>query len=90
MAKWNLDSLRSQTDDRVDIDYIIDRLDDILDDTNQKEVRVVRKVEELKRELIYNLGVNYRNKRSNVGKDAHHLISKEEDEKGWKKVKAHR
>ena len=82
MAKWNLDSLRSQTEDRVDIDYIIDRLDDILDDTNQKEVRIVRKVEELERELIYNLGVNYRIKRSNVGNDAHHLISNEEDEKG--------
>ena len=82
MAKWNLDSLRSHTDDRVNMDYIVDRLEDILGDTNQKEVRVVRKVEELKRELIYNLGVNYRNKRSNVGKDAHHLISKEEDEKG--------
>jgi len=82
MAKWNLDNLRSHTDDRVNMDYIVDRLEDILGDTNQKEVRVVRKVEELKRELIYNLGVNYRNKRSNVGKDAHHLISKEEDEKG--------
>tara|TARA_B110000211_G_scaffold223308_1_gene273072 strand:- start:540 stop:710 length:171 start_codon:yes stop_codon:yes gene_type:complete len=50
-------------DDRVNMHYIVDRLEDILDDTNQKDGRVVRKLDELKRELIYNLGVNSRIKR---------------------------
>tara|TARA_R110000751_G_scaffold199447_1_gene304135 strand:+ start:557 stop:760 length:204 start_codon:yes stop_codon:yes gene_type:complete len=63
MAKWNLDQCRSMEDDRVNMHYIVDRLEDILDDTNQKDGRVVRKLDELKRELIYNLGVNSRIKR---------------------------
>ncbi len=83
MAKWNLDNLRSQQDlsfagSYVDMDYIVDRLEDILDDTNKKEERVIRKVEELKRELIYNLGANHRLQRSNVGNDAHHRVGKNE------------
>jgi len=49
--------------DRVNMHYIIDRLESILDDTNQKEEKVIREVNELKRELIYNLGVNSRIKR---------------------------
>jgi len=44
--------------DRVNMHYIVDRLESILDDTNQKEEKVVRELNELKRELIYNLGVN--------------------------------
>ena len=63
MAKWNLDQCRSMEDDRVNMHYIVDRLEDILDDTNQKDGGVVRKLDELKRELIYNLGVNSRIKR---------------------------
>jgi hypothetical protein len=63
MAKWNLDKLPDHADDRVNMHYIVDRLEDILDDTNQKDGRVVRKLDELKRELIYNLGVNSRIKR---------------------------
>jgi|TARA_R110002153_G_scaffold143502_2_gene294617 hypothetical protein len=63
MAKWNLNQCRSMEDDRVNMHYIVDRLEDILDDTNQKDGRVVRKLDELKRELIYNLGVNSRIKR---------------------------
>ena len=63
MAKWNLDQCRSMEDDRVNMHYIVDRLENILDDTNQKDGRVVRKLDELKRELIYNLGVNSRIKR---------------------------
>jgi hypothetical protein len=50
-------------DDKVNMHYIIDRLENILEDTNQKEEKVVRELEELKRELIYNLGVNSRIKR---------------------------
>jgi hypothetical protein len=50
-------------DDKVNMHYIIDRLENILEDTNQKEEKVVREVNELKRELIYNLGVNSRIKR---------------------------
>jgi len=52
--------------DRVNMHYIVDRLESILDDTNQKEEKVVRELNELKRELIYNLGVNSRIKRSNT------------------------
>jgi hypothetical protein len=63
MAKWNLNQCRSMEDDRVNMHYIVDRLEDILDDTNQKDGGVVRKLDELKRELIYNLGVNSRIKR---------------------------
>ena len=63
MAKWNLDKLPDHADDRVNMHYIVDRLEDILDDTNQKDGRIVRKLDELKRELIYNLGVNSRIKR---------------------------
>ena len=56
--------------DRVNMHYIIDRLESILDDTNQKEEKVIREVNELKRELIYNLGVNSRIKRKEgVGDD---------------------
>jgi hypothetical protein len=53
-------------DDRVNMHYIVDRLENILDDTNQKEEKVIRELEELKRELIYNLGVNSRIKRKNT------------------------
>ena len=49
--------------DRVNMHYIVDRLESILDDTNQKEEKVVRELNELKRELIYNLGFNSRIKR---------------------------
>lgn len=56
-------------DDRVDIHYVIDRIDDILtynacqlDDTGAEVRDCVRKdmLDEFKRELIYNLGVNQR------------------------------
>ena len=63
MAKWNLDQCRSMEDDRVNMHYIVDRLEDILNNTNQKDGRIVRKLDELRRELIYNLGANSRNKR---------------------------
>ena len=46
--------------DRVNMHYIIDRLEDILNDTNQKDGRIVRKLDELRRELIYNLVANQR------------------------------
>jgi len=62
MAKWDLDKLH-HPDDRVNMHYIIDRLEDILNDTNQKDARVVRKLDELRRELIYNLVANSRIKR---------------------------
>ena len=45
-------------DDRVDMVYVVHRLEDIVSGTNQKDETVLRQVEELKRELIYNLGVN--------------------------------
>ena len=57
-------------DDRVGINYVIDRVDGILsynscqlDDTGSEVRDCVRKdmLEEFKRELIYNLGVNRRN-----------------------------
>ena len=63
MAKWNLNQCRSMEDDRVNMHYIVDRLEDILNNTNQKDGRIVRKLDELRRELIYNLGANSRNKR---------------------------
>jgi hypothetical protein len=43
-------------DDRVCIHYVIDRLEDILEDIELD----TNKVLELKRELIYNLGINQR------------------------------
>ena len=63
MAKWDFSKLNMEDHDRVNMHYIIDRLESILDDTNQKEEKVVRELNELKRELIYNLGVNSRIKR---------------------------
>jgi hypothetical protein len=57
--------------DRVEINYVIDRIEDILthnacqlDDTGAEVRDCVRKdmLEEFKRELIYNLGVNQRNR----------------------------
>jgi hypothetical protein len=45
-------------DDRVDLHYVIHRLEDIVSGTHQKDETVLRQVDELKRELIYNLGVN--------------------------------
>lgn len=41
----------------VNVYYILDRLDEMLNDTRRKEDHVLRSVEGLKRELIYNLGV---------------------------------
>jgi len=58
-------------DDRVCMHYVIDRIEDIitynacqLDDTGAEVRDCVRKdmLEEFKRELIYNLGVNQRNR----------------------------
>jgi len=43
----------------VNVYYILDRLDEMLDDTRRKEDHVLRSVERLKRELIYNLGVEH-------------------------------
>lgn len=45
-------------DDRVDMVYVIHRLEDIVSGTKHKDGAVLRQVEEFKRELIYNLGVN--------------------------------
>ena len=45
-------------DDRVDMVYVIHRLEDIVSGTRQKDETVLRQVDEFKRELIYNLGVN--------------------------------
>jgi len=47
---------RRQMDDRVCMHYVIDRLEDILEDVELD----TNKVLELKRELIYNLGINQR------------------------------
>jgi hypothetical protein len=47
---------RSTMDDRVCMHYVIDRLEDILEDVKLD----TNKVLELKRELIYNLGINQR------------------------------
>ena len=66
MAKWDLDKLY-HADNRVNTHYIIDRLEDILNDTNQKDGRIVRKLDELRRELIYNLVANARIKRGVEG-----------------------
>lgn len=46
----------------VNVYYILSRLDEILDDTRRKDEHVLRKVEELKRELIYSLGVDQWNR----------------------------
>jgi hypothetical protein len=43
-------------DDRVCMHYVIDRLEDILEDVELYTDKVL----ELKRELIYNLGINQR------------------------------
>ena len=59
-------------DDRVDMVYVIHRLEDIVSGTNQKDETVLRQVEEFKRELIYNLGVNQL-RRKNHGQDKKHI-----------------
>lgn len=46
----------------VNVYYILSRLDEILDDTRRKDEHVLRSVEGLKRELIYNLGVDQWNR----------------------------
>ena len=43
---------------KVNVYYVLHRLEEILDDTRRKEDHVLRGVEALKRELIYNLGVD--------------------------------
>jgi len=59
-------------DDRVDLHYVIYRLGDIVSSTKQKDMSVLRQVEEFKRELIYNLGVNQL-RRKNHGQDKKHI-----------------
>jgi len=59
-------------DDRVDLHYVIYRLGDIVSSTKQKDMSVLRQVEEFKRELIYNLGVNQL-RRKNRGQDKKHV-----------------
>ena len=59
-------------DDRVDLHYVIYRLGDIVSSTKQKDMSVLRQVEEFKRELIYNLGVNQL-RRKNRGQDKKHI-----------------
>ena len=46
----------------VNVYYILSRLDEILDDTRRKDEHVLRSVDGLKRELIYNLGVDQWNR----------------------------
>ena len=59
-------------DDRVDLHYVIYRLGDIVSSTKQKDMSVLRQVEEFKRELIYNLGVNQL-RRKNREQDKKHV-----------------
>ena len=59
-------------DDRVDLHYVIYRLGDIVSSTKQKDMSVLRQVEEFKRELIYNLGVNQL-RRKNHEQDKKHV-----------------
>tara|TARA_R110002020_G_scaffold16885_1_gene59967 strand:+ start:1365 stop:1553 length:189 start_codon:yes stop_codon:yes gene_type:complete len=59
-------------DDRVDLHYVIYRLGDIVSSTKQKDMSVLRQVEEFKRELIYNLGVNQL-RRKNREQDKKHI-----------------
>ena len=59
-------------DDRVDLHYVIYRLGDIVSSTKQKDMSVLRQVEEFKRELIYNLGANQL-RRKNREQDKKHV-----------------
>ena len=48
-------------DNRVCMHYVLDRLEDIIETYKNKDVTdAIRRVEEFKRECIYNLGVNLR------------------------------
>ena len=51
-------------DDRVCMHYVVDRLEDIVETYEKKDVtEAVKQIEEFKRECIYNLGVNTRIRR---------------------------
>ena len=47
-----------QMDDTVHIPYVVDRLDEIIDLYEEDVVQSLSAVEELRRELIFNMGVN--------------------------------
>ena len=47
-------------DDRVCMHYVIDRLEDILEEDPIDTSKLILKTYEFKRELIYNLGINQR------------------------------
>ena len=48
-------------DNRVCMHYVLDRLEDIIETYENKDVTdAIKRVEEFKRECIYNLGVNLR------------------------------
>lgn len=47
-----------QMDDTVHIPYVVDRLDEIIDLYEEDVVHSLSAVEELRRELIFNMGVN--------------------------------
>ena len=47
-------------DDRVCMHYVIDRLEDILEEDPIDASKLILKTYEFKRELIYNLGINQR------------------------------
>lgn len=51
-------------DDRVCMHYVVDRLEDIVETYEKKDVtEVIKQIEDFKRECIYKLGLNTRIKR---------------------------
>lgn len=54
----------SMMDDRVCMHYVVDRLEDIVETYEKKDVtEAIKQIEDFKRECIYNLGVNTRIRR---------------------------
>ena len=51
-------------DDRVCMHYVVDRLEDIVETYEKKDVtEAIKQIEDFKEECIYNLGVNTRIRR---------------------------
>tara|TARA_B110000879_G_C10908390_1_gene407316 strand:+ start:471 stop:677 length:207 start_codon:yes stop_codon:yes gene_type:complete len=59
MENYNMSKFIT-ADDRVCMHYVIDRLEDILEEDPIDASKLILKTYEFKRELIYNLGINQR------------------------------
>ena len=63
-TKEQIKEQANMIDDRVCMQYVVDRLEDIVETYEKKDVtEVIKQIEDFKRECIYKLGLNTRIKR---------------------------